>query len=71
LRTRRDFLRDAGVAAAATVVSPAAYGQAADFYRGNTIRMLIGASAGCGYDIRATPDRCPECGKVPRKIPAI
>jgi hypothetical protein len=51
--------------AAALALPP--FGQVARARR-KALRSRAGLCRSCGYDLRATPDRCPECGAVPATL---
>jgi len=40
-------------------------------WRTHQRRRESGHCSNCGYDCRATPDRCPECGRVPGRLRSV
>jgi hypothetical protein len=60
-RSRMEFARRAGIEVAIAVAIATAY-LVLRHRRAQRRRRLEGCCRGCGYDLRASSDRCPECG---------
>ena len=64
---QRSIVAPYWVVALATLVLPAFRLRRRLLLRRASRRARSGLCPACGYDLRATPDRCPECGTIPAK----
>ena len=61
----REFAAPAWFVVLAAAIAPVAGVRGLVRRRRARGRVARGACPMCGYDLRATPERCPECGRVP------